>query len=53
MVQDDYFNFGGMPGILSLGSDEFREIALKDIFNSILFEDVVSTLCCNTKVYRY
>ncbi|MDO5832643.1 ATP-binding protein [Methanobrevibacter sp.] len=41
-LYDDYFNFGGMPGILSLGSDEFRKSALKDIFNSILFEDVVS-----------
>ena len=41
-LYDDYFNFGGMPGILSLGSDEFRKSALKDIFSSILFEDVVS-----------
>ena len=46
-LYDDYFNFGGMPGILSLGSDEFREIALKDIFNSILFEDVVSRFKIN------
>ncbi len=41
-LYDDYFNFGGMPGILSLGSDEFKRSALKDIFNSILLEDVVS-----------
>lgn len=41
-LYDDYFNFGGMPGILSLGSDEFKKSALKDIFNSILLEDVVS-----------
>ena len=46
-LYDDYFNFGGMPGILSLGSDEFRKIALKDIFNSILFEDVVSRFKIN------
>ena len=44
---DDYFNFGGMPGILSLGSDEFKNLALKDIFNSILFEDVVSRFKIN------
>ncbi|MBR0270871.1 MAG: ATP-binding protein [Methanobrevibacter sp.] len=46
-LYDDYFNFGGMPGILSLGSDEFRNLALKDIFNSILFEDVVSRFKIN------
>ena len=23
-LYDDYFNFGGMPGILSLGSNEFK-----------------------------
>ena len=46
-MYDDYFNFGGMPGILSLGSDEFRKSALKDIFNSILFEDVVSRFKIN------
>ena len=46
-LYDDYFNFGGMPGILSLGSDEFRKSALKDIFNSILFEDVVSRFKIN------
>ena len=44
---DDYFNFGGMPGILSLGSNEFKNLALKDIFNSILFEDVVSRFKIN------
>ena len=41
-LYDEYFNLGGMPGILSLRSDEFKNLALKDIFNSILFEDVVS-----------
>ncbi len=46
-LYDDYFNFGGMPGILTLGSEEFRKIALKDIFNSILFEDVVSRFKIN------
>ncbi len=46
-LYDDYFNFGGMPGILSLGSDEFKKIALKDIYNSILFEDVVSRFKIN------
>ncbi|WP_407432436.1 ATP-binding protein [Methanobrevibacter sp.] len=43
----EYFNFGGMPGILSLGSEEFKKMALKDIFNSILFEDVVSRFKIN------
>ncbi|KZX13074.1 ATP-binding protein [Methanobrevibacter oralis] len=43
----EYFNFGGMPGILSLGSDEFKRLALRDIFNSILFEDVVSRFNIN------
>ncbi len=46
-LYDDYFNFGGMPGILSLGNDEFKKLALKDIFNSILFEDVVSRFNIN------
>jgi predicted AAA+ superfamily ATPase len=46
-LYDDYFNFGGMPGILSLGSDEFKKLALKDIYNSILFEDVVSRFKIN------
>ena len=46
-LYEDYFNFGGMPGILSLGSDEFRKLALKDIYNSILFEDVVSRFSIN------
>ena len=46
-LYDDYFNFGGMPGIFSLGSDEFKKIALKDIYNSILFEDVVSRFKIN------
>ena len=32
-LYDDYFNFGGMPGILSLGSDEFRKSALKKYFH--------------------
>ena len=46
-LYDDYFNFGGMPGILSLGSNEFKKLALKDIHNSILFEDVVSRFKIN------
>ncbi|MBE6488869.1 MAG: ATP-binding protein [Methanosphaera stadtmanae] len=46
-LYDDYFDFGGMPGILSLGSDEFKKIALKDIYNSILFEDIVSRFKIN------
>ncbi|MBQ6444382.1 MAG: ATP-binding protein [Methanosphaera sp.] len=46
-LYDEYFNFGGMPGILSLGSDEFKKIALKDIYNSILFEDIVSRFKIN------
>ena len=36
-----------MTGILSLGSDEFKRLALRDIFNSILFEDVVSRFNIN------
>ncbi|WP_458454720.1 ATP-binding protein [Methanobrevibacter sp.] len=46
-LYDDYFNFGGMPGIFSLGSDDFKKLALKDIYNSILFEDVVSRFKIN------
>lgn len=46
-LYDYYFNYGGMPGILSLGSDEFKKIALKDIYNSILFEDIVSRFKIN------
>ena len=46
-LYDEYFNFGGMPGIQSLGSDEFKKLALKDIYNSILFEDVVSRFKIN------
>ena len=36
-----------MPGILSLDSVEFKKLALKDIYNSILFEDVVSRFKIN------
>ena len=46
-LYDEYFNFGGMPGIMTLGSNEFKENALKDIYNSILFEDVVSRFKIN------
>ena len=46
-LYEEYFNFGGMPGILSLGSDEFKKLALKDIYNSILLEDVVSRFNIN------
>lgn len=46
-LYDEYFKFGGMPGIQSLGSGEFKKLALKDIFNSILFEDVVSRFNIN------
>ena len=46
-LYEEYFSFGGMPGILSLGSDEFKKLALKDIYNSILFEDVVSRFKIN------
>lgn len=47
VLYDYYFKFGGMPGILPLGSDEFKKLALKDIYNSILFEDVVSRFKIN------
>ena len=47
VLYDYYFKFGGMPGILPLGSDEFKKSALKDIYNSILFEDVVSRFKIN------
>ena len=46
-LYEDYFNFGGMPGIFSLGNDEFKKLALKDIYNSILFEDIVSRFKIN------
>ena len=46
-LYDEYFNFGGMPGIMTLGSNEFKKNALKDIYNSILFEDVVSRFKIN------
>ena len=36
-----------MPGILSLDSVEFKKLVLKDIYNSILFEDVVSRFKIN------
>ena len=44
---DEYFNFGGKQGILSLDGVEFKQLALKDIYNSILFEDVVSRFKIN------
>ena len=37
-----YLIFGGMPGILTLKSDDFKNSALKDIFNTIILNDVVS-----------
>ena len=41
-LYDDYFEYGGMPGILSLSSSQMKTQGLKDIFDSILLNDVIS-----------
>ncbi|WP_407382075.1 ATP-binding protein, partial [Methanobrevibacter sp.] len=37
-----YINYGGMPSILAFNTDEFRKSALRDIFNTIILNDVVN-----------
>ena len=42
LFKDYYINYGGMPGILTLNSDEFRKSALRDIFNTIILKDIIN-----------
>lgn len=42
LFKDHYLNYGGMPGILSLKANEFKISALRDIYNSIIFNDIIS-----------
>lgn len=37
-----YMKYGGMPGLLDLDSSDKKEKALKDIYNSILVDDILS-----------
>ncbi|WP_407374619.1 ATP-binding protein [Methanobrevibacter sp.] len=41
-LYEDYFEYGGMPGILSLSSSRMKIQGLKDIYDSILLNDVIS-----------
>ena len=41
LFREYYINYGGMPGILTLNSDEFRKSALRDIFNTIILKDII------------
>lgn len=38
----EYLQFGGMPGLLDLTVGDKKEKALKDIYNSIIMEDILS-----------
>ena len=42
LFEDYYLIYGGMPSILSLKNDEPIKSALNDIYNSILFKDIIS-----------
>lgn len=37
-----YIEYGGMPGLLDLDSNDKKEKALKDIYNSIIVDDILS-----------
>ena len=37
-----YMKYGGMPGLLDLDSSDKKEKALKDIYNSIIVDDILS-----------
>lgn len=39
---EEYLQFGGMPGLLDLTVGDKKEKALKDIYNSIIMEDILS-----------
>ncbi|WP_406535148.1 ATP-binding protein [Methanobrevibacter sp.] len=39
---DDYFDYGGMPGILSLSGNRMKTEGLRDIYTSILLNDIIS-----------
>ena len=39
---EEYLQFGGMPGLLDLTAGDKKEKALKDIYNSIIMEDILS-----------
>lgn len=39
---EEYLRFGGLPGLLDLNAENKKEKALRDIYNSIIVEDVLS-----------
>lgn len=39
---EEYLKYGGMPGLLDLNKSDKKEKALKDIYNSIIVEDILS-----------
>lgn len=39
---DEYFKYGGMPGLLTINKDRLKTNALKDIYNSIIVDDILS-----------
>ena len=42
LFNEYYLNYGGMPGILSLKNDMGKKTALKDIYDSILLNDIIN-----------
>ncbi len=41
-IFDEFMKFGGMPGILPLKNEESKLAALTDIFNTIIFRDIIT-----------
>lgn len=41
LFNEEYVNYGGMPSILTLKGDEVKKSALRDIFDSILLNDII------------
>lgn len=41
LFNEEYVNYGGMPGILTLKGNEIKKSALRDIYDSILLNDII------------
>ena len=37
---EEYIEFGGMPGLLSLNDEDAKKVALNDIYSSIVYNDI-------------
>ena len=47
LFRDYYLNFGGMPGLLTIDDEMNKRNALKDIYNTIILDDILSRFKIN------